>query len=92
MERQLLKRMLDGETPFKTNSRNWFGLNILDILFAKTKTKKNKKKHNMVQILQRVAGMRIYGGSAIFHRYETQKMTFVIDPDQVCGAGGYYKA
>ncbi len=42
--------MLDGKTPFKTNPRKWFGLNILDILFAKTKT----KQHNMVQILQRV--------------------------------------
>ncbi len=39
-----------GETPFKTNSRKWFGLNILDILFTKTP----KKQHNMVQILQRV--------------------------------------
>ncbi len=42
--------MLDGGTPFKTNSRKWFGLNILDILFTKTP----KKQHNMVQILQRV--------------------------------------
>ncbi len=39
-----------GEIPFKTNSRKWFGLNILDILFAKTP----KKQHNIVQILQRV--------------------------------------
>ncbi len=42
--------MLDGETPFNTNSRKWFGLNILDILFAKMP----KIQHNMVQILQRV--------------------------------------
>ncbi len=27
-----------------------------------------------------VAGMRIYCGSMIFHRFEAQKMTFVIDP------------
>ncbi len=47
IEHQLLKHMLDGETPFNTK---WFGLNILDILFTKTP----KKQHNMVQILQRV--------------------------------------
>ncbi len=46
-----------------------------------------KKKHNMVQILQRVAG------SAIFRGFEAQKMTFVIDPDPrrfffKCGGGG----
>ncbi len=50
MERQLLKHMLDGVISFKTNSRKWFGLNILDILFAKT----SRKQHNIVQILQRV--------------------------------------
>ncbi len=50
IECRLLKRMLDGETPFKTNSRKWFGLNILDILFTKTP----KKQHNMLHILQKV--------------------------------------
>ncbi len=43
-----------------------------------------------------VEGMRIYSGSAIFCRFEAQKMTFVIDLYQpedfflkcVCGGGG----